>query len=426
MNTKLLSDKSNNKTGFRSSPKAERTLCEMIVWSFTNEYLPLKRGANVPDAERKLAYKWIRLRRVHKFPSDPLRERIDKIEKLFKSKRTNPKRTLCEMVVWSFMHECFPRQEGANIPDYEKDLVREWYSLQYRYKSPNNPLRERIDKIEKLFKSKKIDPEQTLCEMVVWSFTHEYLPTRDTANVPYYEENLRHRWGALQSSYESLTAPLRERIDKIKKNFKSKKTDAEQTLCEMVVWSFTHEYFPRRKGANVPDAEKDLERRWGKVQPNHKSPTDPLRGRIDKIKRFFKRKWTLIGPEQIIYEMVVWSFTHEYLPQQRMGNISNYERKLRQRWENLLQRYKSLVNSWRERTDSILSWVDSIDSLFKKMRNRGSRHLDTRSATGEQLASLAQEPREIVYHKDFLRQGTAILEGYFQTDRTNGFNPDGF
>ncbi|MDR1114369.1 MAG: hypothetical protein LBL50_04695 [Candidatus Margulisbacteria bacterium] len=200
--------------------------------------------------------------------------------------------------------------------------------------------------------------------------------------------------------------------------FKSKLTSFEQTLCEMVVWSFTNECFPRTTGATVPDAEKNLAQRWTGVQQSHKSPTDPLRKRIDNIKGLFKRKLT--SPEQTLCEMVVWSFTNEYLPRRKGANVPDYEKDLAQRWEvSVQQGHKSPTDPFRER-------IDKIKSLFKRKRNNGNRHLDTRSATMEQLAPLVQEPREIIYHKDFLKQGTAILEGYFQTDKTNGFNPDGF
>ncbi|MDR1323959.1 MAG: hypothetical protein LBK68_05930 [Candidatus Margulisbacteria bacterium] len=325
--------------------------------------------------------------------------------------------TLCEMVVWSFTNEYLPFRKGADIPDYEKNLVIRWGYVQNFYKSPDNPLRERINNIKRLFKINLTSPEQTLCEMVVWSFTNEYLPRGRGANVPDYEKDLARRWNGVQNVHKSPDNPLRERINKIKGLFKSKLTNPEQTLCEMVVWSFTNEYLPLRKGADIPDYEKNLAIRWGSLQNGHKSPDDPLRERINKIKGLFKSKLT--SPEQTLCEIIVWSFTNEYLPLQSGTNVPDYEKHLADRWNNILKRYKSSDNPLRER-------IDSINSLFKRKRNNGNRHLDIRSATMDQLEPLAQEPREIIYHKDFLKQGTAILESYFRTDQTNGFNPDGF
>jgi hypothetical protein len=287
MQTKQISAEENQE---RHLTIAEQTLCEMVVWSFTHEYLPLHKGKDVPDYEKGLAKRWSRVQQNHKAPDDPLRERIDKISSLFKSRRTNAEQTICEMVVWSFTHEYLPRRDGKNVPDYEKGLARRWNSVQQDHKSSDDPLRERIDKINGLFKSKLITTEQTLCEMVVWSFTHEYLPRKTGKNVSDYEKGLAQRWNRVQQNHKSPDDPLRERIDRINGLFKRKRTNPEQTLCEMVVWSFTHEYLPLHKGKDVSDYEKDLLQRWNGVQQFHKSPDDPLRGRIDKINSLFKRR----------------------------------------------------------------------------------------------------------------------------------------
>ncbi|GBR72991.1 hypothetical protein NO1_0447 [Candidatus Termititenax aidoneus] len=202
-----------------------------------------------------------------------------------------------------------------------------------------------------------------------------------------------------------------------KSNIKRTRTNHEQTLCEMVVWSLTNEYLPRRNGADVPDYEKYLGVRWRDLRQVHKSPADPLRERIDRVGKLFENRY--IAAEQTLCEMVVWSFTNEYLPRRRGADVPDYEKDLGQRWNNLQRIHKSPADPLRER-------IDKIKALFERRRGNESRHLDIRSATGEQLTPLAQKPREIIYYKDFLRQGTAILEGYFQTDQTNGFNPDGF
>ncbi|MDR2431207.1 MAG: hypothetical protein LBD99_03010 [Candidatus Margulisbacteria bacterium] len=71
-------------------------------------------------------------------------------------------------------------------------------------------------------------------------------------------------------------------------------------------------------------------------------------------------------------------------------------------------------------------WDNLLNNPYDFSKSNRSRHLDTRSATMEQITPLAQEPHEIIYYKDFLKQGTVILEGYFHTDKTNEFNPKGF
>jgi hypothetical protein len=286
MYTKLISDKSDVKCTWI---RAEQTLCEMVVWSFTNKHLPCRKRANVPDYEKHLSHRWDNLQTRYKSPTDPLRKRIDRIKTLFKSKFTSAEQTLYEMEVWSSTNEYLPRQGGAKVSDYEKNLALKWNKVQ-RHKSPDDPLCERINKIKTLFKSKFTSAKQTLCEMVVWSFTNKYSPCLG-ANVSDYEKKLAERWGSVQSGHKSPTDPLRERIDRIKTLFKSKFTSAEQTLCEMEAWSFTNEYLPRKKGADVSDYEKKLMERWGGVQSGHKSPTDPLRERIDKINFLFKRRY---------------------------------------------------------------------------------------------------------------------------------------
>jgi hypothetical protein len=72
----------------------------------------------------------------------------------------------------------------------------------------------------------------------------------------------------------------------------------------------------------------------------------------------------------------------------------------------------------------IASLTQQKEDRQKLLVDTQIRHLETRTATMEQLIALAQKVKEIHRARIFLKIGTALLGG-FKTDKTNGFNLDG-
>jgi hypothetical protein len=77
-------------------------------------------------------------------------------------------------------------------------------------------------------------------------------------------------------------------------------------------------------------------------------------------------------------------------------------------------------------TDSDKELLQALRIPVVTLKNSNvSRQLDTRKAAGEQLKPLAQKPRRIINYASPLSVGTALLNGQFEKDATNVFNPDG-